>query len=543
MFFPEFNNGYPWISKDGLYFKGFLFDSQGRFYQGQEALQWFRQTKDPDGLANILKDADGSFTVVIHTETGILVGVDVMSMFPVFYTQAKGSWMVSDSSEKLVSGPAAPQINDDALSEFRAGGFVLGRETLLKGIFRLKPGECVFLGKDGSMQALTYHYFLPPALDDKFPSRSEGSLMEVLDKLTRKLLNSLNGETLVVPLSGGYDSRLIACLLKRAGFEKVICFTYGRPNPEASISRKVARQLGFQWIFVNYEDLKAGNYTSDPVFEAYCRYSGNNVSMPYLQEYFGVKHLKDNHLIPHNSIFLPGHSGDFLGGSYVDKTANFRAGEKSLPAHIAENYFWFLPLSRCNKQAITLRLQDWFSLYTPPPSATKPGYCAFIEDWDVKEKLAKFIFNSALVFPYFGYGIRFPLWDRLLRDYFRNLPFTQRSQKVFYDSVLENHLFKPMGVYFGSEELTFPGRAKTHSHFRPATGRLPSLKRTIKKTAKRMLPFALLQRKMKRNDWIHYAAFTRIMRAEIKAKGRKAPARYNSYNALICEWYIGKLTQ
>ena len=57
----------------------------------------------------------------------------------------------------------------------------------------------------------------------------------------------------LIRLSGGNDSRLIACLCKKFGLDNVTCFTYGREDSfEVAISKKVASALGYMWYFVEY---------------------------------------------------------------------------------------------------------------------------------------------------------------------------------------------------------------------------------------------------------------------------------------------------
>ena len=43
----------------------------------------------------------------------------------------------------------------------------------------------------------------------------------------KKLSKSCEGKQIAIPLSGGYDSRLIASGLHKIGFKNVICFSYG----------------------------------------------------------------------------------------------------------------------------------------------------------------------------------------------------------------------------------------------------------------------------------------------------------------------------
>jgi len=68
-----------------------------------------------------------------------------------------------------------------------------------------------------------------------------------------RLIESVQGRTIVIPLSGGYDSRSSAAILKKLGYGNVICFTYGRPESfEVQTSEKVAKDLGYKWCFINY---------------------------------------------------------------------------------------------------------------------------------------------------------------------------------------------------------------------------------------------------------------------------------------------------
>ena len=76
---------------------------------------------------------------------------------------------------------------------------------------------------------------------------------ERLEAGFQRMLGSLKkNQPLLIPLSGGYDSRLIACLCKKSGLENVTCFTYGREDSfEVAISKKVASALGYKCILSN----------------------------------------------------------------------------------------------------------------------------------------------------------------------------------------------------------------------------------------------------------------------------------------------------
>lgn len=519
-----YNYNYRWHQKDNLSFKGYFFDNESRHFHAHDALEALAVYKTTKTIRKNLEAIDGPFSIIRQTPEGILICTGNMSVFPVFYTWHDGKWLVSDSSDKLLSLKSDKGCNAEAFNEFMAAGYVLGRETLLKDIYKTKASEILLLKPDGSFESEIYHYWLPKEFSNESLIELKVRLLYQLKNVTKRLIISLKGRPVVVPLSGGYDSRLIVCLLKLANYKNVICLTYGRPSIESELSRRVADKLGYQWVFVDYRQTDPKTYLNDPVFLNYVQYAGNNYSMPFLQEYFAVKFLKDNKVVPPNSVFLPGHGGDFLGGWNVEKSIRTRKTLNALPGHLLQKYFQFVPLTTEAKSLIVKRLENWFSEYTPPECATNPEYSVFSEDWSIKEKQSKFIFQSVHVFSYFGYAFRLPLWHKDLRNFFRQVPFGLRSNQALQKELLEDEFFKPLGVYFGPNEMK--DRLK------------PNLFSQFKKWLKPFAPPLVISAKLKDADWICYDKFTAEMDEQLKKEGQSPLKLIYSYNARICKWYL-----
>lgn len=522
--FLVYNYNYFWHHADDLSFKGFFFDRDSRHFHEGGALEALAAITSVNAMRKKLEAIDGPFSIVRQTNEGILICSGNMSIFPVFYTWEEGKWLVSDSSDQLLSMKAEKVCNGDAFDEFMSAGFVLGRETLLKDIFKIRASEILLLKPDGTIESEIYNYWLPKAFWSESLTELKVKLVYQLKNVIKRLIISLKERPVVVPLSGGYDSRLIVCLLKLAGYKNVTCLTYGRPNIESDLSRRVADKLGYQWVFVDYRQLDTKNYLNDPVFQNYAQYAGNNYSMPYLQEYFAVKYLKDNKLVPDNSVFIPGHGGDFLAGGHVKKATKTRRSLKSLPKHLVKKYFKFIHISNGAKGHIEKRLEQWFSEYTPPECDTDPFYSVFAEDWDVKEKRSKFIFQSVHVFPFFGFAFRMPLWHKDLRNLFRQVPFDLRLNQILYFQLLEDEFFKPLGVHFGNEEI------KEKQKSTPL--------KNIRKWLKPLAPSMMLLSKLKEADWVCYDKFTIEMEQQLKKEGQLPLKTFNSFNARICRWYL-----
>ena len=76
-------------------------------------------------------------------------------------------------------------------------------------------------------------------------------LAKVTLDILKKMIDSLNGRQVIIPLSAGNDSRLIASGLKHLGYENVKCYSYGMPdNFETKIAKIVADKLGYDFKFL-----------------------------------------------------------------------------------------------------------------------------------------------------------------------------------------------------------------------------------------------------------------------------------------------------
>ena len=142
----------------------------------------------------------------------------------------------------------------------------------------------------------------------------------------QRLVDYAGGRQIAVPLSGGYDSRLIAMLLKELKYDNVVSFTYGTPNNrEATVSRAVAEALGFRWEFVPYDKVLWRELNSVPERDEYNRIASGWVSLPHIQDWPAVWQLRRLKKIASDAIFVPGHTGDFICGGHIPQS--FRQSE------------------------------------------------------------------------------------------------------------------------------------------------------------------------------------------------------------------------
>ena len=71
-------------------------------------------------------------------------------------------------------------------------------------------------------------------------------LSEVTLNIFRKMLNKIGDRQIIIPLSAGNDSRLVASILKHLGAKNVKFYSYGSSgNFEAKIAKKISKKLNF----------------------------------------------------------------------------------------------------------------------------------------------------------------------------------------------------------------------------------------------------------------------------------------------------------
>ena len=101
---------------------------------------------------------------------------------------------------------------------------------------------------DNRLKKEFYFDYLTTKISDKIFDELKSEFLNILRDTIQRLIKFANGRQIIVPLSGGYDSRLVASLLKQANYQNILCFTYGKKSsPEVIISKKVANKIFFYW--------------------------------------------------------------------------------------------------------------------------------------------------------------------------------------------------------------------------------------------------------------------------------------------------------
>ncbi len=381
---------------------------------------------------------NGCFAAVSRRGNAVLAAVDRVRSIPLFHGTKGGRRKISDSAYGIAGGSEASCTDQVAGIEFELTGYVTGAGTLVEGVSQIQAGELLRWNAEsaGAPERKFYHVF---AHGDYFRADAQDLIarLEIVHgNVFRRLVAGASGRTIVVPLSGGFDSRLIGVSLRDLGVRNVICYSYGLPgNWEAKISQELAKYLGFQWEFVPYSPERWLKWAASERFGAYFRAAGNLTSVPHVQDWPAVAELQRGKRIPPDSVFVPGHSGDFLAGSHIPaqfSSARMVGREQILDALYRAHYsLWEWPV----EGRVALRRQFDGRVEAVVGAI---GDCAaaraadLFEQWDLQERQAKFICNSVRVYEQFGYEWRLPLFDHELMDFWARVPLPLRLGRRLY---------------------------------------------------------------------------------------------------------------
>ena len=128
-------------------------------------------------------------------------------------------------------------------------GFTIGNKTIYKNLLSLKAGEAV-LFKENNYKYLNYFKYYGKVDAESFDYYKQ-ELSKITINIFQKMLTQIGDRQIIIPLSAGNDSRLVASVLKHLGAKNVKCYSYGtKGNFEAKIAQIIANKLGYEWKFI-----------------------------------------------------------------------------------------------------------------------------------------------------------------------------------------------------------------------------------------------------------------------------------------------------
>ncbi|WP_445006036.1 asparagine synthase-related protein [Halomonas mongoliensis] len=395
-------------------------------------------------ISKVLEQQNGFYALVWEQGGKLYAAVDHIRSIPLYYGIKGDAFFLSDNAEWVRKKVGNIVMDELSKEEFQLTGYVTGQETLYPDVKQLQAGEFLSINTNvctPQLKTERYYRFLhtePENFDEQaLYHQLDAAALASIDNL----ISYANGRQIVIPLSGGYDSRLIASLLKRRGYKNILTFTYGVPgNKESAYSKKVADALGLKWHFIEYSnELWSEIWKTDERWE-YQKWASGWSSLSHVQDWLAVKILKQNAIVEQDCIFVPGHTGDFISGGHVPDNAikDKKASCLELFETIYKKHYSLAPSTGLSERG----LHEWSDriLEKTEQAVIWNGQdlANAFEKWEWQERQAKFICNSVRVYEFYGYDWWLPLWDMNFCRFWQGVPLEIRKGREWYISYVSS---------------------------------------------------------------------------------------------------------
>ena len=399
-------------------------------------------------VGDLLAGVVGHFALCATGPGWAFAAVDWVRSIPLAITQVDGAWMIGDRPERLRqrAGLGLADIDPDAALAIGMAGYTIDDAALYSGMQLLVPGELAFIEND-ALRRHRYYIYRPWQVRAASADALESELKDLTLNLMERMLGTLGGRPLLIPLSAGRDSRLIASAAKHLGYKNVRCFTYGRTgNFEAKASQAIAERLGYRWTFVPATIGKQRRFFESSDYERYLDFADSGCSLPFVQDMAPLLELKASGYVPDDAVIVNGNSGDFISGNHVPEAM-------WLPAEgLNDEARWQRIIDALLKKHFSL----WRSLATPKDNARiatllrnsiaraggtlgdPEGDHGLYEYAEFQDRQCRYVITGQRIYECLGHDWRLPLWDNDYLQFWERVQLAEKAGQGLYARMLTN---------------------------------------------------------------------------------------------------------
>jgi len=383
------------------------------------------------------------------------------------------------------------EVNPAALASMLSFGFHLGDLTLLRDVNCL-PNARAIQYRAGMDELMLDSYWAYPYGDPEPWRGTEAELGEALhDHLKRALNRRMNGvDKVLLPISGGLDSRTMAGLLADSGFPgEVLAYSYGQASSrDVRYGRSIAKTLGYRHVTIPTPDDFITRHLKEAAWFFDAEWSAElNWGPRFSHLHPGLGNTK-GHLV------LSGMFGDLIlgEGAFVGKYRRLCGDEPQPTDRLMEAFL------ECNQEYRPLTetcalfeetaadeayesIQELVRNTLLPLSSKRPFFALNRSEFLHRQRR-----HTATVAQSVEYDRRAitPFLDRDVVDFATRIPYEHLCGKILYKHMIRDHLPTVAVIPYGKTALPLshaPIRAALQWRLQKLLTRFPGLAKKINK--------------------------------------------------------------
>ena len=391
----------------------------------EEAVLRFLQREGPDAAARL----DGNFNLALY-ESGphrLTLWTDPFAAKPLYILEEPGALSFGSEKKSVLAGAASlPKVDSLGLLQVFAHRHNLSGRTFLAGLTHVAPG-CRIVYEEGRTRVHRYR----PLNFHRERTASAAELIEEGCELLRAAVRRRVAikQRILFSLSGGLDSRAIACALPR-DVRPVWARTRGYEDSfEYQCAAEVARRLGF----LHYREDPAEIFYSSLVPRIVWRTEASVVfvNCMTIAEHATMKEKGD--------VLVGGHFGDVASGAHIYPYMFLPGGR---PRFLERAFEWYLVYPQAALAKIFT--PEFLDAHFPRLQEAFAASFAGIEEatnieayqiWDLKERQARMTIGAGPIDSHL-FEKPYPFLDPAFMDFCLKLPTRLRFGQTLYQAMI-----------------------------------------------------------------------------------------------------------
>jgi len=400
-------------------------------------------------LSNKPKPKEEQQYILVNTLDGkVTINASWFGEYPLFYFVHRDCFIISSSFQELLHRLPLEEIqtleyDKTAICESFLFNAVLRSRTFYKDIKKIVAGKKITICGKSKNISEEQCFILPFHKEDNVKVNENTLIEEAVSIYEQLLIPDVSyGNNILLPLSGGLDSRLLACLMKKnnVNFNSI---TFGtKESTEPYIAQKIAKELS---VDLKYLELKNSYY--DGFGDEVTNLTGGLSNHRHCHMYAC---LTDNNI--KSDFIVHGFLGDVYAGASQPASAlkgDMNADEAMdlyLKKHTGTSWFWQQMTNTDKDNVIEVHME----IMNENCHVNLP--CHFDEYIHNIDRQFSLIANVFAPIEKFGKVIR-PFANKDYATFFNGLPFQYRNdRKLFKQACLK--LF-PKEFSYGNQDQLF----------------------------------------------------------------------------------------
>ena len=434
------------------YFRGYLYNP---FIEKLEAAKYL--TKHFNNLNNesisvYLNSLRGHYSFILEKENEVIACVDISRSIPLNYMHYNDKIYIFSNTDQIIDKIIDNKfiVSQSSALSIAMSGCTIGEETLFSQIKSINAGEFLKVNQNNISNCQWYQYLQYKNHSNNF-NRNFRELDKILNRIFDNIITSCNGKTILIPLSAGLDSRLVASFLRKKNYSNVICFSYGQKgNFEAYHAKRIANVLGFKWFFIEINYNKSNKYYASDNYIKYLKRTDSFSSCPVSHELLACEHLKKKGYSSKNTVIINGMPGDFFTGGHIPKeltinsNQNLSANERKkrvINLYVSKHFsLWEILKTPQNVKIIKDKLENELSKFDLNNNEPINDYI-YYEYLEFMNRQSKIIMSNQRVYDFYDYDWRVPFFDYDFINFWKCIGIKDKnSQKLYVDYLEKNNL-------------------------------------------------------------------------------------------------------